>query len=253
MRNRSHRDFDSQSEEFLEDLPDYYRRNFHFQTNGYLSRNSALLYDHQVDVIFSGAAGAMRRMVIPPLRAHLKTLERPQLLELGCGPASSTVYLAKAFPKAKITAVDLSSPYVKVAQVRLKDYPRADAIQADAAHLPFKESSSTPSLRFLCFTRCRKITRLEVLREAHRVLKPGGIFVLADSIQWNDNPEFNWALERFPLNYHEPFYHNYIHTPLKDLFQAAGFEKVEQNQRFLTKVAYSSRTSSLSRSRTRDI
>src|ERR1700733_9883607 len=93
MRHRRHRDLPA--DEMIDELPEYYRRNFHFQTDGYLSKKSAELYDHQVDVLFSGTAGAMRRLTIPPLRSHLKTLERAQILELGCVPGSLTIDLAK--------------------------------------------------------------------------------------------------------------------------------------------------------------
>src|SRR5580658_7183348 len=41
--------------------PRYYLQNFHYQTDGYLSRHSAELYDHQVEVLFGGGADAMRR------------------------------------------------------------------------------------------------------------------------------------------------------------------------------------------------
>ncbi|MBJ19712.1 MAG: hypothetical protein GY910_10845 [bacterium] len=43
---------------WLDDLPDYYQRNFHFQTDGYLSKKSADLYEHQVELLFRG--GRMR-------------------------------------------------------------------------------------------------------------------------------------------------------------------------------------------------
>ncbi len=35
--------------------PSYYRRKFHFQSDGYLSEASAERYDHQVEVLFGGA------------------------------------------------------------------------------------------------------------------------------------------------------------------------------------------------------
>ena len=37
-------------------LPDYYRQNFHFQSDGWLSEHSAAIYDTQVEVLFTGAA-----------------------------------------------------------------------------------------------------------------------------------------------------------------------------------------------------
>ena len=36
-------------------LPDYYRQNFHFQSDGWLSDHSAAIYDTQVEVLFTGA------------------------------------------------------------------------------------------------------------------------------------------------------------------------------------------------------
>jgi len=249
MRHRKFRHFRNDAKDLLDDVPEYYRRNFHFQTDGYLSETSASLYDHQVDVLFSGAADAMRRLVIPPLRSHLKMMERSNLLELGCGPGSATTALAKAFPKTKITAVDLSSPYVKTAQSRLKKYPRVDCIQGDAAHPPFKDASFDAVTSVFMFHELPQEVRLQILREAGRVLKPNGVLVIADSIQWNDDANFNWALERFPTNYHEPFYRNYIHTPLLDLFREAGFSTVNQNHGFLTKVVWAPKSSSFKRSK----
>ena len=36
-------------------LPDYYRQNFHFQSDGWLSERSTALYDTQVEVLFTGS------------------------------------------------------------------------------------------------------------------------------------------------------------------------------------------------------
>jgi ubiquinone/menaquinone biosynthesis C-methylase UbiE len=249
MRQRKFRQFRTDAQELLGDLPEYYRRNFHFQTDGYLSETSAKLYDHQVNVLFSGAADAMRRLVIPPLRSHLKMLERSHLLELGCGPGSATIALAQAFPKTKITALDLSPPYVKTAQRRLKKYPRVDCLQGDAAHLPFRDSTFDAVTSVFMFHELPQEVRLEILREAARVLKPGGVLVMADSIQWNDDVNFNWALEKFPTNYHEPFYRNYVHTPMIDLFREVGFSTVNQHHRFLTKVVWAPKSSNFNRSK----
>ena len=51
--------------------PDYYLQNFHHQTDGYLSDHSAELYDLQVDILFNGAADAMRRRILPSLQQGL--------------------------------------------------------------------------------------------------------------------------------------------------------------------------------------
>ena len=50
-------------------VPDYYAQDFHFQTGGYLTEGSARLYDVQVETLFMGSAGPMRRSALAPI-AH---------------------------------------------------------------------------------------------------------------------------------------------------------------------------------------
>ena len=64
-------------------LPEYYRQNFHFQSDGWLSEHSAAIYDTQVEVLFTGAADVMRRRCIQtdrPMdgRAQPARLARPR-------------------------------------------------------------------------------------------------------------------------------------------------------------------------------
>merc|ERR1712216_542124 len=54
--------------------PKYYAQNFHYQTDGWLSNESARLYDFQVETLFLGSADAMRRRCLP----HLNILEDPK-------------------------------------------------------------------------------------------------------------------------------------------------------------------------------
>ena len=54
------------------DLPKYFLRNFHYQTDGYLSEKSARLYEFQVETLFSGCAATMRRFSMIPLIKFIK-------------------------------------------------------------------------------------------------------------------------------------------------------------------------------------
>jgi hypothetical protein len=47
--------------------PDYYLQNFHFQSGGWLTEDSAQRYDTQVEVLFNGSANATRRQALLPL------------------------------------------------------------------------------------------------------------------------------------------------------------------------------------------
>ncbi len=55
------------SDEIRGRRPDYYLQNFHFQSGGWLTDESADRYDTQVEVLFKGTANAMRRQALVPL------------------------------------------------------------------------------------------------------------------------------------------------------------------------------------------
>ena len=44
--------------------PDYYLQNFHFQSGGWMTEESAKRYDTQVEVLFNGCANATRRQAL---------------------------------------------------------------------------------------------------------------------------------------------------------------------------------------------
>nr|MBA2404157.1 hypothetical protein [Bdellovibrionales bacterium] len=58
-------------DEVDEAAPDYLKRNYHFQTDGYFSNKSAGFYEHQVEVLFSGTAAPMRRMLIKAIKDRM--------------------------------------------------------------------------------------------------------------------------------------------------------------------------------------
>ena len=129
-KEHAHHDFSPEAQPHLRGMPEYYQRNFHFQTDGYLSEHSADLYDHQVDVLFSGSTGAMRRGWMHEL-SHEKlvgttldprTGSRDKILDLACGGGSSTRQLVEIYPKTKIIGIDLSPVYIEHAKKRLASF-----------------------------------------------------------------------------------------------------------------------------------
>jgi ubiquinone/menaquinone biosynthesis C-methylase UbiE len=232
--------FRTEAQERLDELPRYYRRNFHFQFDGYLSDESAELYEHQVEILFLGAADAMRRMVIAPLRERFGMSDGKGLsfLEIGCGTGRSTRFVKLAFPKARIVALDLSDPYLKNAKKSLQDLDRVDFLQGDGGHLPFQGSQFDGVFSVFLFHELPLEARRDVLAECRRVLKPGGIVSHVDSMQLGDRPSLDEPLKRFPQDFHEPFYRNYIENPMEDLVGEAGFANVKKDLGFFSKAVW---------------
>jgi len=241
-RSKVHDYFDQNAQAFLQDLPEYYRRNFHFQTSGYLGEDSAELYEHQVEILFSGAADAMRRLILPEISIFLNSRNLPldgeglRFLELGSGTGRLTRFVSLAFPKARVTCVDLSDVYLNQAQKKLKNLKRIDYIQSAAEKLPFKDETFDLVYSCFLFHELPDYVRNEVLVESYRVLKNNGMIGAVDSIQIGDDADLQWALDQFPQDFHEPFYKNYIQKSLSDYWLDVGLKNVQSRTGFLSKV-----------------
>ncbi|MEQ1878890.1 MAG: class I SAM-dependent methyltransferase [Bdellovibrionia bacterium] len=236
---RASKEFSKQARSYLEDVPEYYRRNFHFQTDGYLSDWSADLYDHQVELLFGGTADAMRRLMIKPMKEHFK--KNPDgrgltFMEFGSGTGRSTRNIRLAFPQARIVSTDLSEPYLKAARTRLEGYKKLDFVRADAGDLPFADSKFDAVYSVFTLHETPFEARKKILAEAHRVLKPGGFMGLIDTAQLGDVPELDGIFKNFPTSFHEPFYMNYIKTPIEKLLKAAKFKNIHSEIGLFSKV-----------------
>lgn len=237
-REKKAHQFSAEARELLQGLPEYYQRNFHFQDDGYLSEKSAEIYDHQVEILFSGAADAMRRLILPQLKDHFgRDHDGTGLtfLDLASGTGRGTRFVRLAFPKAKIVSVDLSAPYLKRAQQELKAFAHHDFVEANASDLPFKDQTFDAVFSIFLFHELPLAERKAVLQEAKRVLKDGGFHGVLDSIQLGDEPTFDSALELFPKDFHEPFYKNYSQTPMESLLQDQGLPVTSVNKGFFSK------------------
>jgi ubiquinone/menaquinone biosynthesis C-methylase UbiE len=209
-------------------LPDYYRQNFHFQTDGYLSDHSARLYDHQVEVLFAGGADAMRRQALVPVAGHLRTraLAGCRLLDVATGTGRFLTFVRDNYPRLDVTGIDLSHAYLGEAARRLASWRRpVRLVQADARSLPLADAGFDIVTCIFLFHELPPDERRRVAAEMARVLRPGGIVVFMDSLQLGDDAELDGLLTLFPLTWHEPFFADYSRDDLTALFAAAGLRQ----------------------------
>ena len=78
--------------------------------------------------------------------------------------------------------------------------------------------------------------REKIIYEAARIIRPGGCFVVADSLQFGDNERLDGILEYFPEGFHEPYYKEYLGWDFEPAMMRAGFELETHTLAFLTKV-----------------
>jgi ubiquinone/menaquinone biosynthesis C-methylase UbiE len=219
-------------------FPDYYLQNFHFQSDGYLSGESAALYDYQVEVLFTGGADAMRRQALVPLGETIRKagVRTARLLDIACGTGRFLGQLKDNFPRLRVAGVDLSPHYLAKARENLAPWSRTALLNAAAEALPFADGEFDAVSCIYLFHELPRAVRLAAAAEIRRVLKPGGRFVFVDSLQPGDHPPFDPLLERFPQATHEPYYADYLNQDLADLFAEAGFETVAIDRAFFSRI-----------------
>ncbi len=216
FQQQKHQEFSESSKEYMKDLPEYYTRNFHNQTDGYLSEESAELYTHQTEILFKGSIALMRRLLLADVIRFINSQEgKVKVLELGCGHGDSTEILLKSCPNVEMVAVDLSEPYLKIAKKRLRNFSNIKYVHDKAETLDLESSFDLVLSSFL-FHEVPRTVREEILARGVHHLKRGGRMVHIDSLQMGDREEFDWALVQFPKDFHEPFYKNYVNTPMED-------------------------------------
>src|SRR5260370_33037131 len=219
-------------------LPEYYRQNFHFQSDGWLSDHSAAIHDTQVEVLFAGAADVMRRRAFKPIAQWMAGRNQRDLrgLDVGCGTGRLLAFLHEAWPGLRLSGLDLSVPYLTEARRLISRTARVKLIEGAAEKLPFDDGSLDFVVSSFLMHELPKTTRAQVLAEMARVIKPDGLVVIVDSIQRGDQPAWDGLLDLFPHYFHEPYYAEYASGSTEAWATEAGLVTVGIERAFLSRV-----------------
>jgi ubiquinone/menaquinone biosynthesis C-methylase UbiE len=221
-----------------ERYPAYFLQNFHYQSGGWLTAESAELYDTQVEVLFGGGAAAMRRIALGEVARAMKGRDqrRTRHLDVACGNGGFLSQIMACYPRLQASGLDLSPAYAKAARDSLKAWPHVEIVHANAEAIPEADGAlDLVSVVYLFHELPPRVRRM-VAVEMARVLKPGGELIFADSLQTGDTPDLDLMLEWFPVGFHEPFYSSYLAEDLVALFGEVGLKPVDTKRAFLTKV-----------------
>lgn len=219
-----------------ETYPRYYRRTFHWQSDGWLSERSARIYDASVEFLFGGTADVMRRMAIPPVVDAVRARRRPRILDVACGTGRFLGQLGQALPQARLYGLDMSPFYIRHARRMLDPQLDVTLTAEDAARMPWADGFFDAVASLYLFHELPARVRRDVAREIARVLRPGGTLVVCDSAQLSDSAELADALYAFPNGYHEPYYKGYLRDDLAAMLNECGFEVIESAPHLVSKV-----------------
>lgn len=221
-------------------FPAYYRRTFHWQTDGYFSEHSAEVYDLGVELLFRGTADVMRRQIIPPVTRWMREAGAApghvRLLDLACGTGRTLHQLATAHPAIRYHGVDLSPFYVQAARKLLRDVAEVTLAVENAETLPYADATFDVVTSVYLFHELPRNARRNVVAEAWRVLRPGGLLVIEDSAQPAESPGLAVVLGNFSAEFHEPFYQDYLEDDLAGLLAERGFRVESVEPHLVAKV-----------------
>jgi len=224
-----------------DEYPEYYRRTFHWQSDGWFSERSAELYELEVEALFLGLGDVMRRMALPPVLEVLRARPAPRLVDVGCGTGLFLEHVLRCVPAARVWGLDLSPHYLGRARELLGGGRRVSLALENAERLPFRDGWLDVASAIFLFHELPPEARRAAARELHRVLATGGRLVLCDAAQLSDSPELQPFLDGFPRLYHEPYFRSYTRDDLAELLTGAGFEIERVEPAFFAKVVVARR------------
>ncbi|HEY5946996.1 MAG TPA: methyltransferase domain-containing protein [Kofleriaceae bacterium] len=244
MRRMRANDFKDIPKVDKERFPPYYRRTFHWQTDGYFSEHSAEVYELGVELLFRGTADVMRRQIIPPISELVREMggaDKVRLLDVGCGTGRTLHQLSIAHPKMRLHGCDLSPAYIKLARKRLEHVEELTLAVENGEALPWADETFDVVTSTYMFHELPRNARRNVVREMLRVVRPGGLVVLEDSAQISESPELEAVLRGFPQEFHEPFYADYLEDDLGALLDEVGFDVQATQPQLVAKVVIAKR------------
>ncbi len=218
--------------------PLYYLQNFHFQSGGWMTEESARLYDTQVEILFNGTANATRRQALPPLYEAFAGRDqgRLRLLDVGCGTGRFLDFAKQAWPQLSMLGLDMSEAYLKEAKRHLQRWPGIELVAGNGECLPLQDESQDAVSCIFVFHELPPEVRRAFFGEFARVLKPGGRLVIVDSIQSGDARDYEGMIELFPQSYHEPYYTTYAKEDFGAIGEQCGLIHTRDTLAFVSKV-----------------
>jgi ubiquinone/menaquinone biosynthesis C-methylase UbiE len=200
--------------------PDYYKQDFHSVEGGYLNKDAAITYDPITKQILVPNEEFLRNET-----AQMIPSDAQSVLDLGCGTSTATRAIASRLHSAQITGVDLSPYMVFAAQLKAKHLSNKFFIHANAEQLPFEDNSFDAITASLLFHETPLFAALNILKEARRVLKPGGSIVIFDGAQGDSLAKLGGYISA--SLFLEPYAEQFLSSNLLSLMKEAGFQSVE--------------------------
>ena len=127
-----------------------------------------------------------------------RAAEPSRVLDFGAGIGNSLPHLAEMFPRARITALDVSRRSLAIAESRFPG--RADFVRYDGADIPLPDASIDLIFSSCVFHHIAADEHVEIFRRLRRVLAPGGRMIIFEHNPFNPVTRYIVATCEFDEN-----------------------------------------------------
>ncbi len=211
------------------EMPDYYRDVWFHSTHGGWDGHEEQGYIHgeivhrlMVAKIFPlGDIYASRRAVL----ADLPKDQIKDILELGTSSGQYTTALQQTFPEARITGIDFAAPMLRQAVRVANERGWAwDLRQMAAEATTFADDSFDLVTAYSFLHEMPETTIRAIYREALRVLRPGGILLIADITPFSAQDKMaQWRADRAATRGGEPHWRESASLDWAGIAREEGF------------------------------
>lgn len=187
-------------------------------------------YDRGVYLYAMGRLGPLndgmgKAVVQNYLKLQHPDLKPAKILDMGCSVGHSTLPYVDAYPDAEVYAIDVGAPVLRYAHARAEALgKRVHFSQQNAEHTDFDENSFDLIVSHILLHEASPKAIANILRECHRLLKPGGLMVHAEAPLYKNMDAFSaFMFDWETQNNNEPWWSAMRELDLEALTVQAGF------------------------------
>lgn len=193
-----------------------------------LSYQHQWLYDgiSRIAALTVGGEARFRQLALQGIAFHPET----EVLDLCCGSGQTTQFLVKRIAEdgteitPRVTGLDASPLSLRRAQ---HNVPQAEYVEAWAEAMPFPDARFDVVHTSAAMHEMRPDQLRQILKEVHRVLKPGGVFAMVD-FHAPTNPLMFPGIAVFFWLFETETAWGLLKTDLSQLLSEVGFGAIAQ-------------------------
>lgn len=219
------------------EIPRYHTAvDIHCQPGGYHTEYmendvaQGAIYDRAVYLYAMGQMGTdnadMGDSAVAWLKATYPGFTPRRILDMGCSVGHSTLPYAEAWPEAEVYAIDVAAPMLRYAHARAESKRvKVHFSQQNAECTNFEDGSFDLLVSHILLHETSEKAIRNIITECHRLLKPGGIMLHAETPPYEGMDPFDTFIFDWDTNNNnEPFWRRSHQIDLRALSESGGFD-----------------------------